>query len=27
MYPEACRSVGIVEESDEVKRKHFASKL
>lgn len=27
MYPEACRSVGIVEESDEEKRKHFASRL
>jgi len=27
MYPEACRSVGIVEEGDEEKRKHFASKL
>ncbi|KAL6609603.1 hypothetical protein ACP70R_039572 [Stipagrostis hirtigluma subsp. patula] len=27
MFPEACRSVGIVEESDEEKRKHFASRL
>uniref|UniRef100_A0A0E0L4W2 Delta(3)-Delta(2)-enoyl-CoA isomerase n=1 Tax=Oryza punctata TaxID=4537 RepID=A0A0E0L4W2_ORYPU len=27
MFPEACRSVGIVEESDEEKRNHFASKL
>ncbi|KAL5232220.1 hypothetical protein ABZP36_030996 [Zizania latifolia] len=27
LYPEACRSVGIAEESDEEKRKHFASKL
>lgn len=27
IFPEACRSVGIVEESDEEKRKHFASRL
>ncbi|XP_006654687.2 enoyl-CoA delta isomerase 2, peroxisomal-like [Oryza brachyantha] len=27
MFPDACRSVGIGEESDEEKRKHFASRL
>jgi Delta3-Delta2-enoyl-CoA isomerase len=27
IFPEACKSVGIVEENDEVKRKHFASRL
>ncbi|KAL6851744.1 hypothetical protein ACP4OV_020308 [Aristida adscensionis] len=27
MFPDACKSVGIVEESDEEKRKHFASRL
>ncbi|GJN15022.1 hypothetical protein PR202_gb01907 [Eleusine coracana subsp. coracana] len=27
IFPEACRSIGIVEESDEEKRKHFASRL
>uniref|UniRef100_A0ACD5YXM3 Uncharacterized protein n=1 Tax=Avena sativa TaxID=4498 RepID=A0ACD5YXM3_AVESA len=27
MFPDACRSVGIVEESDEEKARNFASKL